>query len=591
MLVTVFSGCDTSLSGGGSTPPSNNDHGLYESYEEYKTAGYVSFFIKEEDLEVLYNVIYGDTVSANAIVYSLNKKAFITDHFFGETKVGETELTLNLINNDDIEVDLVYSEEIGGAVVKYLSKRAASLDEYINNGYLTLEIDDSYGIFYRLDSKDDSYFYLISYGVYSLSDRSILFGTVDDKIDEGREFVWVRNGETVYAKVTVENGKLITVPVGDHDHGFNLFHGDSEHWYKCECGEKKDFAPHQSNGFKSDNSSHWEECTVCLARLNVTSHSFKNYESNATHHWEKCSVCGYSTTKALHSPSQGSCTYCGKKLESIGLEFEETDGGYAVISLGSCTDKAIYIPSFYNNKAVVAIFSSAFEGSNIEAVFVPDTVLEIGSSAFAGCEKLKTVVLPYNISEIKDNTFGGCMALESINVPANLIKIGASAFSNCVKLKSFDFSEINEIGSFAFANCTSLSSDVVIKGRGVDVSVGDNAFSGCTSVKKVAVNANYAEILSGAFRGCTALKEVFFGGPFVAPFDICTFADCTSLTTVKLTGLREDWIIILGSSTGGSDGEMADLSWYANTGNFVIKFDDNTTMTKSELDTLYGHGE
>ena len=125
LFVSLFAGCDASLSGG-EAPPSNNDHGLYESYEEYKTAGYVSFFIKEEGLEVLYNVIYGDTVSANAIVYSLNKKAFITDHFFGVTKVDETELTLNLINNDEIEIDLVYSEEIGGAVVKYLSKRNAS---------------------------------------------------------------------------------------------------------------------------------------------------------------------------------------------------------------------------------------------------------------------------------------------------------------------------------------------------------------------------------------------------------------------------------------------------------------------------------
>ena len=58
------------------------------------------------------------------------------------------------------------------------------------------------------------------------------------------------------------------------------------------------------------------------------------------------------------------------------------------------------------------------------------------------------------------------------------------------------------------------------------------------------------------------------------------------ISGAQVDGLREDWIINFSNSMGG-EGEVEELSWFANTGNFVIEFEDGSTMAKSELAALY----
>ena len=49
---------------------------------------------------------------------------------------------------------------------------------------------------------------------------------------------------------------------------------------------------------------------------------------------------------------------------------------------------------------------------------MPDSITEIGESAFSGCENLN-IQIPDNITEIGSYAFFGCKALESITIPEN----------------------------------------------------------------------------------------------------------------------------------------------------------------------------
>jgi len=66
--------------------------------------------------------------------------------------------------------------------------------------------------------------------------------------------------------------------------------------------------------------------------------------------------------------------------------------------------------------------------------FVPATVRQINTSAFAGCPYLRRVVLPTNLHVILHWAFSSCPNLSDINVPPYLLVVSENSFSNCPKL-------------------------------------------------------------------------------------------------------------------------------------------------------------
>ena len=73
----------------------------------------------------------------------------------------------------------------------------------------------------------------------------------------------------------------------------------------------------------------------------------------------------------------------------------------------------------------------AFAGcSSLKAILLPDTVVSIGTSAFADCIKLTDARLPKGtdeFTEIRPSTFRGCKSLKSVNIPAYVRTISTSA--------------------------------------------------------------------------------------------------------------------------------------------------------------------
>jgi len=75
----------------------------------------------------------------------------------------------------------------------------------------------------------------------------------------------------------------------------------------------------------------------------------------------------------------------------------------------------------------------------LQEVIFPETLTEIGWSAFRECKKLEQVFLPYKLEEISWDLFNNCTSLKTVRIPENVKCVRDSAFENCSALKNIYF--------------------------------------------------------------------------------------------------------------------------------------------------------
>ena len=116
---------------------------------------------------------------------------------------------------------------------------------------------------------------------------------------------------------------------------------------------------------------------------------------------------------------------------SEGLVYSASGSGYSVSN--STATSPITIPAWWRGKPVVAIESWAFTEFAGTISNIPDSVTQIGSTAFRGCTNLTAITLPANLTSIGQNAFNNS-GLASITIPSAVTYIGNAAFYNCASL-------------------------------------------------------------------------------------------------------------------------------------------------------------
>ena len=145
--------------------------------------------------------------------------------------------------------------------------------------------------------------------------------------------------------------------------------------------------------------------------------------------------------------------------------------------------------------------SGAFNFSSLERVKLSKNLSKIEAYAFLNCENLKYVDMPENITEIGAEAFSGCKELEGITIPAGVKKIGRYSFSGCTNIQQINLPEgLENIGYSAF-NGTSLEEVVLPKSLS---KIG--GFAGCRNLKHIEIPDNITEIDDYAFDGCNNLN-------------------------------------------------------------------------------------
>ena len=93
-----------------------------------------------------------------------------------------------------------------------------------------------------------------------------------------------------------------------------------------------------------------------------------------------------------------------------------------------------------------AVGAEWFRKSDIEKVFISNTVRELGDSAFCFCHKLREVVFEPDsrLESIGKNCFYNC-ELEEVAIPKSVRSIGRCTFQCCRNLRSLTFEEGSQL--------------------------------------------------------------------------------------------------------------------------------------------------
>ncbi len=76
------------------------------------------------------------------------------------------------------------------------------------------------------------------------------------------------------------------------------------------------------------------------------------------------------------------------------------------------------------------IANEAFFLTDVDSVYLPETLLRIGFGAFCYLDDLESVVLPHSLIEIGDSAFTDCGSLKDVTIGPNIQRIGNGAFNN-----------------------------------------------------------------------------------------------------------------------------------------------------------------
>ena len=213
---------------------------------------------------------------------------------------------------------------------------------------------------------------------------------------------------------------------------------------------------------------------------------------------------------------------------------------------------------------------------------IPPNVTGIAIGAFVGCISLENVTIPNSVTSIGEGAFYYCTSLTSIlvdkdntayqSIDGNLYsKDGKTLIAYAIgKIeKSFTIPDsVTSIGDYAFSSCTSLRSVTIPDSV---TSIGDDAFRNCTSLTSVTIGDSVTSIGGYAFYWCTSLTSVTIGDSVMSisedAFEFC----CRLVEVINKSSLN----IIAGSTDHG------DVALYAK------EVHDGTTKIVNQNDYLF----
>lgn len=194
-----------------------------------------------------------------------------------------------------------------------------------------------------------------------------------------------------------------------------------------------------------------------------------------------------------------------KKVYTLAIE-----DNCAIISKYKGAETEVSVPSYVGQYKVIKIGKKAFAKKLVAKVILPETIVEIGESAFEECTTLTEVNIPDSVEKIGEHAFSWS-GVKEITIPSRITKIESGVFHICRKLEQVVFpEELLEIGSSAFGGCSGLKELNLPENLEI---IGDYAFSGCTALETTKIPASVKQIGEFAFSDCGTLgKKIILNG-------------------------------------------------------------------------------
>ena len=199
------------------------------------------------------------------------------------------------------------------------------------------------------------------------------------------------------------------------------------------------------------------------------------------------------------------------------------------------TVKELGVSAFSGNE-----FYGSFNFSSLERIELSKNISKIENYTFYDCKNLKYVKMPDNITEIGMDAFSGCGALESITIPEGVKKIGNGCFENCTNLQQINLPEgLETIDSWAFFACKNLQKINLPEGL---KKIGGVCFEYCTSLQQINLPEGLESIGSSAFDSTNNLSEIIIPES-VKTIGEYAFDDWTEKQTIKCKATKagDNW--------------------------------------------------
>ncbi len=257
----------------------------------------------------------------------------------------------------------------------------------------------------------------------------------------------------------------------------------------------------------------------------------------------KCCPCGVDVIYESHDfAGRDTCQGCGYTFVqgSEGLVYELGNDGlhdyYVLTGMGTCTDKDLVIPAYHGGIPVIKVAPRAMQNSLIESLYIPATVTDLESNAFAHCTALTKVTIEKTKRLSCANAFADCDALQVLdykgdvasylqNLNGCFLENGTDLYADGERVTVIDMRAMTNVGFWdQLAGCTSLETLILEEGI---TTVGD--LNGCTALKALHVPASVTRILG--LEGCTSLETLTFAeGCAIAELPLLN--GCTSLKNI-----------------------------------------------------------
>ncbi len=249
------------------------------------------------------------------------------------------------------------------------------------------------------------------------------------------------------------------------------------------------------------------------------------------------------------------------------FKYQELDDGTLEITEYKGSAEELVVPAEIDGKQVTSIGFRAFDGcSSLTGIQLPKGLTTIGTWAFSGCSSLTGIQLPKGLTTIGQAAFSGCKSLTNIEIPEGLTTIGVLAFYGCKSLAGINVDSGNPIyasqegilydkekktllccpggktgnvklpqglttiGQEAFSGCSSLTGIQLPKGL---TTIGQNAFYSCRSLTNIEIPEGVTSIEYGAFDGCSSLTGIQLPKGLTT-IGQNTFYSCRSLTNIEI---------------------------------------------------------
>lgn len=268
----------------------------------------------------------------------------------------------------------------------------------------------------------------------------------------------------------------------------------------------KEVTANYISGAYRDNISVELKCANTLVDIYYTTDGTLPTKTNGTKYSEPIDVTESTRVIAAAyaragTPFHSKFTYLDYYILNDGeSEYVIEKSGYSgIIKAYLGNDTNLVVPEEVNGVTPVSIGENCFRNSNIESIALPDTVNNLLSHSFYGCDKLSNINLS-NIKYIGKEALSGCSSLTQDAELSSVEYIDEKGLAGTY-FKTINLPECTKVGDSAFEG--SDAQEIVLKKA---TSIGSTAFRNCANLETIYIpkSTNF----SGC-EGCTNLKTVF----------------------------------------------------------------------------------